>query len=103
MARPSRAALLIATFIACASSWQSPAEAEFQRAMQLVAAGKFAEAEAPLKALEASYPKLFEVRYRLALVLLRQDKVKEAVSRFQSAVELEPRSAIARAGMAQAR
>ncbi len=103
MARPGRVALLIATFIACASGWQSPAEAEFQRALQLVAAGRFAEAEAPLRALEASHPKLFEVRYRLALVLLRQDKAKEAVSRFQSAVELEPRSAIAWAGMAQAR
>lgn len=91
---------LVTAFLALALA---AADAEFSRAMQLAADGRFAEAEESLRALEIAQPKAFEVRYRLGLILLRQEKVKEAAQRFEAAVALAPASAIAWVGLAQAR
>jgi tetratricopeptide (TPR) repeat protein len=82
---------------------QASPDAEFSRAMQLAAAGQFAEAENSLRGLETTHPKVFEVRYRLGLVLLRQEKAKEAIQAFQVALSLSPDSALAWAGLAQSR
>ncbi len=98
LARPILGAFL---WLHVALAYQTQAEAEFARAMQLAASGRFAEAEASLRALAIAQPKIFEIQYRLGLILLRQDKAKEAAIRFQSAVDLTPSSALAWAGLAQ--
>jgi tetratricopeptide (TPR) repeat protein len=96
--------LLVACLLCrVASAYQGQADAEFTRAMQLAANGQFAEAEASLRTLEIAQPKIFEIRYRLGLILLRRDKPKEAATRFQSAIEIAPKSALAWVGLAQSR
>ena len=98
LARPILGALL---WLHVALAYQTQADAEFARAMQLAASGRFADAEASLRALAIAQPKIFEVQYRLGLILLRQDKAKEAAVRFQSAIDLTLSSALAWAGLAQ--
>ena len=98
-----RPVLVVFLFFQMAFAYQSQANAEFTRAMRLAASGQFADAEASLRSLESAHPKLFEIRYRLGLILLRQNKPKEAVIRFQSAIELAPKSALAWVGLAQSR
>lgn len=71
--------------------------------LQGQADAEFAAAEKGLRALETAQPNTFEVRYRLGLILLRQNKPKEAAQRFQAAVGIMPSSALAWVGLAQAR
>ncbi|MGH9658225.1 MAG: tetratricopeptide repeat protein [Bryobacteraceae bacterium] len=94
------AALALAASLLCA---QAPASNELARAVNLAARGNFPEAEQVLRALEKTQPTGFEVRYRLGVILLRQGKTDEAAIRFEAAVQLAPRSALAWLGLAQTR
>jgi len=76
---------------------------DLARAMSLAAQGRFSEAEQVLRAIERTYPDGFEVRYRLGLILLRQGNAKEAATRFETAAQKRPDSALAWLGLAQAR
>jgi len=82
---------------------QNSGEAEFARAMQFIAEGKFPQAEQSLRALEKGHPALFEIRYRLGVVLLRQGKFAEASSRLEAASKQSPDSAAAWLAVAQVR
>jgi tetratricopeptide (TPR) repeat protein len=82
---------------------QEPVQKEFTRAMELAAQGDFAAAEASLRAVAKTHPNIFDVRYRLALVLLRQGKAEQAASELDAAVKIQPSSALAWASLAQTR
>jgi tetratricopeptide (TPR) repeat protein len=62
-----------------------------------------ARAEAILTALKRSHPDDSEVRYRLALVLLRQRKLSEAESEMEASSKLAPGSPMVWLGLAQVR
>ena len=78
-------------------------EAEFARAMELAAQGNFAAAETSLRGLAKSHPSIFDVRYRLGLILLRQGKPEQAAPELEAAVKIQPSSALALASLAHTR
>lgn len=82
---------------------QTASPDDVARAMNLAAQGRFTEAEKMLRAIETAHPNEIEVRYRLALILLRQGNAKEAATRFDAATKVSPASALAWLGLAQAR
>jgi tetratricopeptide (TPR) repeat protein len=61
------------------------------KAMQLVSAGKLAEAESMLLDLEKSDPRNPEIEYRFGLVLLKEGKLDDARRRLESAAKLDPK------------
>ena len=91
-------------FALCAAGQsQSGAEQEFAAAMRLIGQGDFSQAEQKLRALEKAHPGLFEIHYRLGLVLMRQGKDQEAAPRIEAAVRQSPASAPAWLAAAQVR
>jgi tetratricopeptide (TPR) repeat protein len=62
-----------------------------EKAMQLVSAGKLAEADSMLLDLEKADSRNPEVEYRLGLVLLKEGKVDDARPRLESAAKLDPK------------
>jgi tetratricopeptide (TPR) repeat protein len=78
-------------------------EAEFRRAMELASEGDFNGAEASLRNVARAHPNLYDVRYRLGLILLRQGKPEEAAAELDAAIKIRPSSALAWAGLAQTR
>jgi tetratricopeptide (TPR) repeat protein len=98
-----RVAAFLFVALAMAAAGQEPGRDEFARAMQFIGRGEFAAAEQTLLALEKARPAEFEIRYRLGLVLLRQNKTREAVQRLEAAVQMAPSSPLAWMALAQAR
>jgi len=93
----------LAITLSAAAQTQASAEAELAQAMRLIGQGEFAQAEQKLRAIEKAHPGLFEVRYRLGLVLMRQGKLQEASPRLEAAVQQAPSSAAAWLAAAQVR
>jgi tetratricopeptide (TPR) repeat protein len=62
-----------------------------EKAMQLVSAGKLAEADSMLLDLEKADSRNPEVEYRFGLVLLKEGKVDDARLRLESAAKLDPK------------
>src|SRR5437764_1127820 len=62
-----------------------------EKAMQLVSAGKLAEADSMLLDLEKADPRNPEVQYRFGLVLLKEGKLDAARLRLESAAKLDPK------------
>jgi len=95
---------LATAFFLCALVGMASAAAEgIDSALRLAAAGRFAEAEKILLALEKAEPQNSEVRYRLGLVLLRQQKLQDARARLESAAKLSPQSPLVWLALAQVR
>jgi predicted Zn-dependent protease len=102
-ARRSGARVAFLSLLAATLLIAQTAREELVRAMEMAGRGNFAGAEQALLMLEKSHPQDFEIRYRLGLILLRQNKNKEAAERLESAAQLAPSSAVAWMALAQAR
>ncbi len=81
----------------------APYPQDLDTALRLAGAGRFAEAENILLALEKAEPQNGDVRYRLGLVLLRQGKLQGAGVRLQAAAKLTPRSPLVWLALARVR
>ena len=82
---------------------QSGVRTDLAQAMRMVSQGDLAGAERKLREVEKVRPEVFEVQYRLGLVLLRQGKHREASTRLEAAVRQAPSSAPAWMAVAQVR
>ncbi|MEX2303525.1 MAG: tetratricopeptide repeat protein [Bryobacterales bacterium] len=82
---------------------QSGVEPAIAEAVNLASSGNLQQAEQILLQLEKEHPGHWEVRYRLGVVLLRQQKTALAGERLEEAARLAPRSALVWLGAAQTR
>ena len=84
---------------------QSPQEpqARFSQAIQLISSGQFGSAEEILLELEEVSPRDAEIKHRLGLVLLRQQKVQAASLRLEAAARLQPASPLVWLAVARTR
>jgi tetratricopeptide (TPR) repeat protein len=69
--------------------------------MRLVGEGRHAQAAERLAGIAQEFPQAAEVRYRLGLLRLRENRLDEAEAQLGAAVRLSPRSAPAWLGLAQ--
>ena len=81
---------LLVWILGCAFSVIAVPAQSVEEALRLVGAGRGAEAEKLLLALEKAKPGHPEIQYRLGLVLLRNGKLPEARRRLEAAVKLAP-------------
>lgn len=98
-------AVLALCIAAPACAWQVPGDLskELSRAVEIASRGMYAEAERVLTGLESSHPTDPEIRYRLGLILLRQDKVEDAARRLEALAKTEPRSPLVWVSVAEVR
>ncbi len=78
-------------------------QARFSEALQLISSGDFSSAEQILQELEEAYPGEGEIKHRLGLVLLRQEKVQAASLRLEAAARLQPASPLVWLAVARTR
>jgi tetratricopeptide (TPR) repeat protein len=83
-----RAVTLLLTTLLAAHAAEQPS---IEKAMQLVSAGKLAEAERMLLDLEKADPRNPEIEYRFGLVLIKDGKLDEARLRLESAAKIDPK------------
>jgi len=83
----ARTAFLLLTLGAA----QAMQQVSIPKAMELVAAGKLAEASSMLLDLERADPRNPEIEYRFGLVLLKQGKLGDAQQRLEAAARLDPK------------
>ena len=80
-----KALLLIILAVSAAAQ-----EVSVEDAMRMVAAGRLAEGEAALRALAAKEPRDADLRYRLGLVLVKQNRLDDAAKVLVEATRIEP-------------
>lgn len=84
--------------MACGAA-QQDLDREFQGAVALYEAGKYAEAAVQLEELVKQAPGSFEVQELLAIVYASQSQFEKANAHFETAVHLQPASAAARTNL----
>jgi predicted Zn-dependent protease len=98
--------LFVLALLGCGGAWSQPqsgVEPAIAEAVKLASSGNLQRAEQILLQLEKEHPGHWEVRYRLGVVLLRQQKMALAGERLEEAARLAPRSPLVWLGAAQTR
>ena len=98
--------LFVLALLGCCGAWGQPqagVEPAIAEAVKLASSGNLQRAEQILLQLEKEHPGHWEVRYRLGVVLLRQQKTALAGERLEEAARLAPRSPLVWLGAAQTR